>query len=488
MKTGTLAATGILFAGTTGLAAPDEPMELNILDFNAVGDGKTLNTVAIQQTIDACGEKNGGRVIVPPGTYLTGSLVLKSNVTLYLQKGAILLASPYFKDFPLRPFEQEIRYQKYLKRALIYAWREKNISVSGEGILDGNALLDGSGEFQEKKAENPTLIWFEECENITVKDVTFRHSVWWTQAYTRCRQVHVDHIMVTENYFHNADGIDLLDCEDFLVENCDINADDDGICLKGYTAAGCRNGVIRKNRVRTLCNGIKMGTDSSGGFREILIEDNEVWQTGISGVALQIVDGGIMENITVRNIRMNGVGTPVTLRLGDRNRPIYGELTVRPGILRNVKIHDIQATVNRAEKFNDEERKRHNYPAFASSICGIPGNSIENVTLENMSITIQGGFPPATADAALRDIPEAGNKYPENRMFGMLPAFGFYIRHARNIQMNHISVAIEQPDGRPAFMLDDVQDSVFDDISVKSITQTPVFSVHQNCSGIVLNR
>lgn len=493
LKVGIAGTTGIVMAGvpnpgfTLDNSSLNESNDVNITDFGAVEGGKKMNTVAIQKAIEACAKKGGGRVIVPQGIFLTGSVELKSNVTLHLLKDAILLSSPFFKDFPERHLKNPARYRKYLKRALIYAQGENNISVTGEGIFDGNAILDGTGEFKEKNSENPVFIWFEGCNNVTVKDVTFRRSVWWTQAYSRCNHVHIDHVTVTENYFYNADGCDILDCEDFLVENCDINANDDGICLKGYTSTGCNRGVIRNNKVRTLCNGIKMGTDSSGGFRNIIVENNEVWQTVISGIALQIVDGGIMENITVRNMTMNGVGTPVNIRLGDRNRLVDGSMTVQPGIIRNIYIGDIKATVNEIERYNDEERKRHPYQAHTSSVCGIPGNYIHDVTIENVAITIAGGFPYVTAEDSLREIPEVSNKYPENRMFGTLPSFGFYIRHARNIKMQNILVDIKQKDGRPAFLLDDVYDSHFDEISVKSINTTPVLSIHQNCKNISIN-
>lgn len=488
-----LAGAGAFFAGISNtlggnLTAAAEK-NYNITDFGAGGDGKKLNTTAIQKAIDTCFRNGGGKVIVPAGTFLTGSVVLKSKVNLHLEKDAIVLSSPYMKDYPHRSLRSEARYQKYMKRSLIYAQGEHDVSVTGPGIFDGNAKLDGSGEFKEQKAENPTFIWFDECENILVKDVTFRRSVWWTQTYSRCRHVHIDHITVMENYFYNADGVDILDCDDFIVENCDINANDDGICLKGYTENGCNRGTVRNNKVRTLCNGIKMGTDSSGGFRNILIENNEVWQTGISGIALELVDGGIMENITVRNIVMNGAGTAIFIRLGNRNRSVYGSHTVQSGIIRNIKISDIKATVNKAEKFNDEERKRHNLVAHPCSICGVPGSYIEDVTIENVAITmLEGSFPEAKAEDALREIPEVGNKYPENRMFGTLPAFGFYIRHAKRLRMNNVSVEIKQKDGRPAFMLDDVHDSTFDEIAAKNSVHTPVITAHQNCKNVILNQ
>ncbi|GAB3276993.1 glycoside hydrolase family 28 protein [Larkinella harenae] len=487
-----LAGTGALLMGINHSPAEAKSVVVtkksNILDYGAVGDGKQLNTAAIQKAIDACFRNGGGQVNVPAGTFLTGSVVLKTGVHLHLEQGAVLLASPQFKDFPKRTVRTPVRYQRDLMRCLIYAQGEKDISVTGPGILDGNARLDGSGEFKEKNPENPLLIWFDECENVLIKDVAFRHSVWWTQAYTRCHHVHVDHITVTENYFHNADGVDIIDTDDFVVENCDINSNDDGICLKSYTPPGCNRGTIRKNKVRSLCNAIKMGTDSSGGFRNILIEDNEIWQTVISGLALQIVDGGTMENITVRRITMNGIGTPFHLCLGNRNRKMPNSRSIQNGIMRQIRISDIKAIVHQAERYNDEERKRHNYPVHTSSICGVPGNYIQEVTIENVDIEIRGGFPPATADDTLRQIPEVGNKYPENRMYGTLPAYGFYLRHVKGIHLNNISVSILQADGRPAFLLDDVHDSEFDEIAVESRTPTAVFAMQQNCSGVSLHQ
>ncbi len=490
VQLGITGGTGFLIPGigtAAFAAAPQEILKVNILDFGAKQGGVERNTAAIQKAVESCFNKGGGQVIIPAGTFLSGAIYLKSNVSLYLEKDAVLLASPYFKDFPERQPKPAARYQESLKRAFIYAQGEQNISVLGPGILDGNAKLDGSGEFKEKNPDNPIFIWFDHCDNVLVKDVTFRRSVWWTQAYSVCRHVHIDHISVTENYFYNADGCDILDCDDFIVENCNINCDDDAICLKGFTNTGCTRGIIRNNKIRSLCNGIKMGTDSSGGFRDITIENNEVWQTEISGIALQIVDGGIMENITVRNILMNGIGTPITMRLGDRNRTVYGELTVEPGILRNVYIGNIKATVNTPEKYNDEERKRHNFHPYTSSICGIPDNYIHDVTLENISITIAGGFPAATADDALREIPEVSKKYPENMMFGALPAYGFYIRHVKGIRMKNISVDIKQKDGRPAFMLEDVHRSTFEDIKTQNVTPSPAFAIHQGCSDIHLD-
>lgn len=460
----------------------------NIIQYGAVAGSETLCTKAIQKAIDACANAGGGRVIVPSGTFLTGTVFMKSYVNLHLEDQAVLLGSPWFKNYPPQKPTERRRYERHLQTSLIFAQGVHDISVTGKGTLNGNS--QGKNDFKSDgrtAKHRPCLIWFDECTNVLVQGVTFTSSGFWTETYTMCRNVHVDGITVTDSTFRNNDGCNIVDCDNFIVENCDINALDDAICLKAYTPRGCNNVVIRNNRVRSLCNGIKAGTDSSGGFRNILIEDNEVYQTGISGIALEIVDGGTMENVIIRNIKMDVVGTPIFIKLGNRSRPVYVdgvETKVPMGILRDVKISGIRATVDRARKLNDDEKQVLNFHPFASSITGIPGYYVENIYIDDVDIKILGGFPIQTAEDAQRHVEENSKKYPENRMFGVLPAYGFYIRHARDIKMTNVRVAIMQKDARSAFVLDDVHDSVFHDICTENVSTTSPFSMQSNCTGV----
>jgi len=409
-------------------------------------------------------------------------------VDLQLNEGAVLAGSPWFRDYPPHAPRSKARYSDYLLTSLLFAQGAHHVSVSGRGILDGNSR--GQNDFlAEGRAgkHRPCLIWFDECTDVAVSGVTFTSSGFWTETYTRCRNVLVHGITVRDSTFRNNDGCNIVDCENAIVENCDINALDDGICLKGYTSEGCKNVIIRNNRVRSLCNGIKAGTDSSGGFQNILIENNVVWQTGISGLALELTDGGVMRNVIVRNITMDVVETPIFIKLGDRNRPIYtesGPVTPGAGTLEDIHISAIRAKVNDAEKYNDEERSIHNYTPYASSITGIPGRCVERVHIHDVEIEILGGFPPGTAADARRVIEENSTKYPENRMFGVLPAYAFYIRHARDIRLSGIRIAMRQPDARPAFVLDDVHNSSFERIRVEGVSSSPPFRVENNCTGV----
>ena len=194
-----------------------------------------------------------------------------------------------------------------------------------------------------------------------------------------------------------------------------------------------------------------------------------------------------MSNVIVRTITMDIVETPIFIKLGDRNRPIYtsdGEIVPETGILRDVHIRGIRAKVNDAEKYSDAERAMHNYVPYASSITGIPGAFVERVYISDVEIEILGGFPPGTVEDAQRTIEENSTKYPENRMFGVLPAYAFYVRHARDIHFRDIRVVMRQEDARSAFVLDNVHDATFVDVRAEAVSQTPTIHVADNCSGV----
>ena len=478
------------FLLATGAAASAHSASrvFNIQHYGAAAGQRTLSTAAIQRAIDACAASGGGQVLVPPGTFLTGGVVLKDRVNLHLSDGAVLLGSPWVRDYAPHAPRSKARYDRFLLTSLLFAQGAGGISVTGKGTLNGNS--QGENDFISKdrvEKHRPCLIWFDECANVSVRDVTFTSSGFWTETYTRCRNLHVGGITVRDSTFRNNDGCNIIDCDNAIVENCNIDALDDGICLKGYTSAGCRNVVIRNNRVRSLCNGIKAGTDSSGGFQNILIENNVVWQTGIAGLALELVDGGVMRNVIVRNLAMDVVETPIFIRLGDRNRPIVtdsSDAVPATGVLEDIHISGIRAQVNDAEKHSSAERAMHNYLPYASSITGIPGRPVQRVFIDDVDIEILGGFPPGTQEDARRVVPENSRAYPENRMFGVLPASAFYVRHARDIHLSNIRVSLRQPDARPVFVLDDVHDSSFHSVRVNTVTPAPSFRLEENCSAV----
>jgi hypothetical protein len=430
----------------------------DVRDYGAVGDGETLDTVAIQAAIRASSEAGGGTVLLSRGTFLSGTIELRDNVTLHLQAGAVLLASTRQQDFS--------------SRCVIHATNAKNIAVVGRGTVDGHGSI--STEFPEVRAH---LIYFTECRNVCVRDVTFRHSTTWIQHYFKCNDVVVEGITVDsrlnpeiEGPRHlpgapgrNEDGMNLNSCQNVRVSNCFINSDDDGIVLKSTSERPCRNVTIANCVVSSNASAIKCGTESGGGFQNITVSNCTVYDTRNSGIALEIVDGGIMDRINVSNIVMDNVkGAAIFIRLGNRGRP-YREKNPGVGILRNVQISNIQAT--RIGGWIEDVGKR----VVGCSITGLPGHPVEDVTLSSIRLHFKGG---GTADDAAREIRERPDAYPSCRMFGTLPAYGFFVRHAKNIAFRHIDLSFQYDDVRPAVICDDVGGLEITNLNAQSLSST----------------
>jgi len=464
----------------------------------AIGDGCTINTLTLQADIDACHNAGGGVLTLPPGRYLSATIHLRDNVTLHLAEGATLLGSNRIADYPVLP-PTLTRIDTFLNRALVVARGVRNVAITGRGTIDGQGRL-GENDFMDDPEHDrqyrPLLVWFDRCEDVRTEGITFQAAGFWTQTYSRCRGGIVDGIRVRDNVNDNNDGCDILDSRDFIVQNCDIDCIDDGICLKSYTAEGCHNITIRRNRVKSLCNAIKTGTDSSGeGFQDILIEDNELWQVGRAGLALETTDGGKLERVVVRNLRMDVVGTPIFLKLGNRHLPTRdaaGNLLAvsAPGSLQDITIENLEATVDNETKpvkeryTADEERLYQVTRPHTSSITGYPGQMVENIRLSNIRIEALGGYgEQIVAGHITREIPEVTTKYPNPDMFGTLPAFGLYVRHARNLDLADVSFISRVSELRPALFFEDVHQAQLREVA-HSGNSGGLLHCHPCCSGI----
>jgi hypothetical protein len=247
----------------------------------------------------------------------------------------------------------------------------------------------------------------------------------------------------------NEDGLNLNSCRNVRVSNCSIFSDDDGIVLKSASERPCTNVTITNCIVSSNASAIKFGTESGGGFQNVVINNCAIYDTRNSGIALEIVDGGVMDRVNVSNIVMDNVkGAAIFLRLGNRGRPYKSE-DPPVGAMRNILISNVQAT--RVGDWIEREGKR----VVGCSITGLPGFPIENVTLENIRIQFKGG---GSREDAARDIPERPDAYPSCRMFGTLPAYGFFVRHARNIAFRNVDLSFQHEDRRPALLCDDMSD------------------------------
>ena len=279
------------------------------------------------------------------------------------------------------------------------------------------------------------------------------------QNYIQCDDLAIQNIHVISTAYWNNDGIDITDCTRVQVADCDVNSDDDGICLKSENReSSCDDIEISHCRVRSSASAVKLGTAGDGGFHNIHIHDITVYDTFRSAIALESVDGGVLKNVLVENIHATNTGNAIFLRLGHR-RYYWPVGHLSDVTIRNVKVK-VPAGVPDAgyETAGPAVKAPHN--VFPSSITGLPGHPVSNVVLENVEIVYEGGGTPERAQVrwdALQQIPEEDRRYPEFSMFGELPAWGFYLRHAQGIEFRNCRVTLKNPDYRPAMVFDDVR-------------------------------
>lgn len=429
---------------------------LDITKFGAKEGADLNNAAAIQKAIDKCTIK-GGVVLVPPGKYYTGTILLKSNVTLSLMKGAELIGTPNLKDYPENTISVKTRpphrpqWPSMPSRAMIYADNAEHISIIGEGTINGNGKAK---EFktQDDDPRRPKLLMFVGCKDVNIQDIHLMNSAFWMQHYFACDGVKIKGISVYNHGNLNNDGID-IDSRNVTVSDCSFDCDDDGICLKSDGFDLVENVSITNCIVGSNCNLIKTGTASYAGFKNIAISNCVLKKASVSvmgkknrpanlkadsvsseaGIALEAVDGGLMDQIVINNISMVGVQTPIFIKLGNRKYD--------PAKAGNIIISNVTATSN---------------SLIPSSITGIPGFDVENVILRDILITGNGGG--TEKDAAMANIPENKGGYPANNMFGnRLPAYGFFIRHAKNVALHNVRFNLLSPDARPEIYQADVK-------------------------------
>lgn len=469
-RTTKIALIAILLSFTYSLKAQDYKASL----FGIESNGTTLNTTSIQAAIDYIHDKGGGRLMFYVGRYLTGSIQLKSNVTLHLEEGAILVGST-------NPFDYD-RMEGW--QALIYAINQENIAITGKGVIDGQGyrvannilnmvhkgvIKDPQNLIYDRPRESvrPQNIYFKGCKNVTIQGIMLKDPACWNQQYDQCKNLLIDGITVDSKSYWNNDGVDIVDCDSVIVRNSYFDAADDGICLKSHSDKFvCQNVYAYNNVVRTSANGIKFGTASRGGFKNIKIIKNLVYNTYRSAITFAAVDGGFVEDVIVDSLRSVNTGNVIFLRIGER-------VAGKKGRMNNISISNVYATVpaKKADAGYSYEGPVEDLPRNISpaAIVGAKDVNITNVTLKNIEIHYPGGGDPDYAKVGLDEldkIPEMSSSYPEFSMFKELPAWGFYIRHADHITFDNVSLIADKEDYRRAIVLDDVHNSAFKTLKV----------------------
>ncbi|MGA2046924.1 MAG: glycoside hydrolase family 28 protein [Terracidiphilus sp.] len=493
LRTGSIGmATAAIPAVSFAAVAQDAPATkavMGIFDvrkFGAKGDGKTLDTEAVNRTIDACAAAGGGMVLFPAGTYLCFSIHLKTQVHLHLEQGSTILAA----DSPRRdettgynggvydaaePKTEWDAYQDYghnhWHNSLIWGEGIHDFSITGTGLIWGRGLSHGmvfAGEviapfIAEQPGAGNKAIALKNCRNILLRDFSMLKGGHFCLLLTGVDNLTIDNLKIDTD----RDGMDIDCCQNVRVSNCTVNSPwDDGICPKssyalGYARAtrnltitncfvtGCYElGSVLDGTFKKFAPGsrvshtgrIKFGTESNGGFINVTIS-NCVFE-GCQGYALETVDGALLEDFTITNTTMRDlVSGPIFMRLGARLRG--PKESTKVGTIKRIMISNL-ACYNAPQK-------------FSSILSGIPGYSIEDVKLSNIYIETAGG---AAANANAQPE-EFENKYPEPNMFGTTPASGFFLRHIRNVEMSHVEIANSIADARPAFYLSNVERADF---------------------------
>ncbi|WP_222847158.1 glycoside hydrolase family 28 protein [Pontiella desulfatans] len=436
-----------------GLGSCQAATLFNVRTYGAIGDGVAMDTKAMQAAIDACHASEGGVVYVPAGSYHIGTIKLKSNVELRLDEGAELLGSLSINDYA-RDIQGAIEGPAF-DECLVYAENSKNIRITGGGIINGRGHTENFpiGP-REAYHDRPMLIRFVDCVGVVFENVTFKDAASWCTHLVNCDEVVARKVTIDSHVNRNNDGFDLDGCKNVLLEECTIRTGDDAICPKSTTTRLCENIVVKNCRAESNTSAFKCGTSSRGGFKNITVSNCDFSGTRMGAIKLLSVDGGILEDITIDNIVMNDVEGPIFIRLANRGRK-YDKPTeqiqkqdVEPegvpvGNCKNIRISNIKATVT------SDIQKR-----CGIMISGIPGHCIENVMLENIEISYPGG---GTAEDAEREIAEDIARYPEQFFFGVLPSWGAYVRHAKNVEFRNLNMGTRAPDAREMIVADDVE-------------------------------
>jgi len=426
----------------------------NIKTYGAIGDGVTINTQAVQKTIDTCHDAGGGVVWVPAGDFVIGTVHLKSHITLSLDYGASLLGSQDWADYPTDKLR---RAREGQSECLLYAEDATDIRLEGLGVIDGR----GTSEVFPKRRpgvrgdRRPRLLRFEGCENLTFSGLTYTRTAFWGLHLVDCKNIHFDAVTVRFlNNGPNNDGLDLDGCENVLIENCDIQSGDDAICLKS-SRNPCRDIIVRNCRVCSHTAPLKFGSSGHGGFINVSLTNCYFYDSPMGAMKLALVDGGRLENIEISRVVMENVGCPIFIRLANRGSTFGKGGKAPTGTLKNVRISDVVAKVTLQDRdqsgdYSDTEKAK----AGPIMISGIPGHTVEDIVLENVNISFPGY---ASEEEAKRVVPEDENRYPEQFFFGVLPAWGAYVRHAKNIEFKNVELTLRGEDARQKIVLDDVE-------------------------------
>jgi len=417
---------------TPHIAPPPAPV-LDVRKFGAKGDGVSYDTAAIQKAIDKCAG-TGGSVLLSTGKFLSAQLTLRGNMTFYIEKDAVLLGGTRPEDYPiLVPNPVNNSLTGAIRRSLLYA------DLADKLVLDGGGVIDGQGaqvQMFGKEPERPSLLRIFNSNDVTVRNVSMHNPRMWTQVYLECKRLLLDNVKVlAPPTCENLDGMDICDCHDVVIRNCDVKAEDDGICLKTSSRTGLKNITITNNTVHCYrANAIKIGTSSRGPIENLQILENTVAFAKYGGLCLESVDGSVMSNVRVEGLDMQAVAQPFFIRVATRGTTRDGGKDKRPplGSISNVRIERVRVLAT------------HDKTAPSSTITAVNDGVLKNILFKNIYVEMPGGLEGMPSMAKVDD-----QGYPQSNIFGNPPGYAFYVKNAQNIVFEDVSIGALKRDVRP---------------------------------------
>ncbi len=462
----TLALLAALLLASLAALRAAQSRAYDITAFGAKGDGTTINTTPIQQAIDACHAAGGGTVLVPRGVFVSGSLQLKSRVTLKVGKDAILRGSPLIADY--RVETAELHWSAYWKFAasqwrqcLIYAENAEEIGIEGPGTIDGQGGTERKVFPNANDPRRPMLVRFVGCRKVTVREVKLLDPAAFTTFFVRSEDIHIEGVTIRSRKSPNGDGLDFDGCKRVRIKDCDIDAGDDGIAPKvfhpdwpneDFEISGCR--------ITSRWHAIRVGTESIAPIRRLSVRDCVFTQCQ-GGIKIESNEGAQFEDLSFSGIEMKQVCQPFMVLASRFAFSAHGQ-SVRPpvGRIRNVRFTDIRVVVGAGGDvgYKGKTGSEDPFERLCSAVVSRPGTHIENVSFTNIDLTFPGG---GTAEQASRldvsELLESSNYIKWATPFdGELPASALYLRHVKGVRLTNVRLTVEKPDARAFIAGDDV--------------------------------
>jgi len=418
----------------------DQSKRYNVMDFGATGKGQKNDTSAIDKAIDKCSANGGGSVIFPAGTYLVASIHLKSNVQLLLDDQATIMGTKTGFDSPEKcDFDkyQDFGHSHY-HDALMWGEDIENFAIVG-GTIDGGSLVHGN----IKPGGGDKQIAIKTGKNLLFKNITQKIGGHFVYLLNNCENVTITNVVIK----NSRDAVDLMSCRNVQVSKCNFTeCVDDTIGVKSDYVLGktikSENIYVWDCYFESGCNGLQFGSETAGDFSNVNFWNIKIGKADKAGIGITSCDGAVIDNVNYRDITMHNIANPIFMLIIDRLRT--GDTTRKVGTIKNVTISNVVAT---------EVVGGRQGPAYPCTISGRPDAYLENIVLNNVSITYKGGG--TQADAAVAPPPYSKDAYAPHD-FGPRPASGLYVRNVKGLQLHHVKFQFETPDQRPPLIASDV--------------------------------